>query len=269
MFQHRTEVCVCHCQANHCQDCQQCIEVVRDRSDEQIQTIHAFYNAGYSSSPGRDRSDDTDRSSCCVDQVRQFCSGNFVCVCYRSHNGTYCQTVEVVIYEDQTAQQGCTQHSTSSCFECGSSPSAVCSRTACFVHQGNDDTQNNQENQDTYVPAVGQFCQHTAVCVACEDCQVCQFGIKVRIEQSAYYDTDEQGRIYFLCDQCQNDRYQWRYQRPCCCIHVAYVFSFCFTAEYSCGHGDRYQSNYSENAKPFASEVSFFVHNLSPFRNFE
>ena len=36
MFQHGAEVCVCQCQANHCQDCQESIEVVRDRSDEQV-----------------------------------------------------------------------------------------------------------------------------------------------------------------------------------------------------------------------------------------
>ena len=190
-----------------------------------------------------------------------------MCVCYRSHNGTYCQTVEVVIYEDQAAQQGCTQHSAFSCFECCCSPSAVCSGAACFVHQCYDDTQDYQEDQDTYVPAVRQFCQHAAVCAVCEDCQVSQLGVKVRIEQTAYYDTDEQGGINFLCDQRQNDRYQWRHQRPCCCIHVAYIFSFCFAAEYCHGHGQGYQSQYRKNAKPFASEVSFFVHNPSPFRN--
>ena len=83
-------------------------------------------------------------------------------------------------------------------------------------------------------------------------------------KDTACQDTDEQGGINFLCDERQNDRYQRRYQGPACCIHIAYIFSFCFAAKYGGGHGNRYQSNDNENAKPSTSEICFGFHNPSP-----
>ena len=189
---HRAEVEVHQCQCDHRNDCQQCVEVVRDGTDEQFQTVVAFYNTGYSCCPGRNGSDDADGRRCGVDDISQFRTGNIVCVCYRTHNATYCQAVEVVVYEYQNAQQECGQQSAFSCLDNGRSPFAVCGRTASFVHQCNQNTQYNQEDQDAGIAAVRYVCQQAAFCLVSYDNQKSFFNIKVCVEQRTGYDTDKQ-----------------------------------------------------------------------------
>ena len=267
MLQHRAEVCIGDSQCQHCYNTQQCIEVIGNGSDEQIQAVHALNYAGYCRSPGGNGSNDTDRSRCCIDDIRKLRSGNLMRIRNGTHNRAYGQAVEIVIHEYQNTQQEGGQQCTLSCFDCLNCPTAIRRRAACLIHQRNHDTQNNKENQNPHIVAVGKLCQHTAVCDISENRQIGQLGAEVRIEQTADHDTDEQRGINLLCNQCQNDCNQRRHQRPCGCIHFTCVLCrFCIARKNGYGHGCRYQNNHKERSQPCFFDVAFCFHNPSPFR---
>lgn len=73
----------------------------------------------------------------------------------------YGQAVEIVIHEYQNAQQEGGQQCAPSCFDCLNCPTTIRRRAACLIHQRNHDTQNNKENQNPHIAAVGKLCQHT------------------------------------------------------------------------------------------------------------
>ena len=91
--------------AYHHHDSQKSIEVIRNSTDKQGQTIFALYKTADCCCPGRNGSDDTDRSCCGIDQVSQLCAGYIVAVCYRTHNTADSQTVKIVIDKDQYTQK--------------------------------------------------------------------------------------------------------------------------------------------------------------------
>ena len=239
---HGTKVEVQQCQCNHGNKGQKRIEVIRNCTDEQFQTIIAFYNAGYGCRPGRNGCDDADRRRCRINDVSQFRAGNVMCVCNGTHNAADGQTVEIVVYEYQNAQQECGKQRAFSGFDYGRRPFAVCGGTAGFVHEGNQNTQYNQEDQDTAVIAVCYVGKQTAAGLICDHNDESFFDIKVCVEQCTGHDTYKQGGKNFLCDQCQNDCNQWRYQRPEGCVHVACNFR-CFPFRTECGNGKEQQNS--------------------------
>jgi len=115
-----------------------------------------IYKACYSGSPGRNRCDNADRGSSCINQVCQLCTGNIVLVRNRPHNAADSQTVEIIVDEDQHAE--C--HSGKLCAAAGfdplTGPASECGRTAGLVHQRYDNAENYQEDQDAYVVGIGE-----------------------------------------------------------------------------------------------------------------
>ena len=118
----------------------------------------------------------------------------------RTHDGTNSQAVEVVIDEDQHAQDGGGDHSAGAGLDVLGSPAAVSSGTASLVDQADHHAQNHQEQQDAHVPGVGQLDDHHVEGVGDH-----APGVEVGVQQSAGQDTDEQGGIDLLGDQSQTD----------------------------------------------------------------
>ena len=105
MLQHRAEVCICDGQCQHCYNTQQCIEVIGDGSDEQLQTIHALNYTGYCRSPGGNGSNDTDREPLFASMIYASFALETLCVSVTGRiTRAYGQAVEIVIHEYQNAQ---------------------------------------------------------------------------------------------------------------------------------------------------------------------
>ena len=133
---------------------QQRIEVIRDGLYKNADTVFPFYKAGNRRGPGRNRRNDADRRRRGVDQVGQLGAADVIFVGYRTHNGTHGQAVEIVINENQAAQQHGCQLRTGTAFDMRGRPLTERGGTAGTVHQLHHHAQNNQENQNAYVPLI-------------------------------------------------------------------------------------------------------------------
>ena len=74
MHFHRTEVNIQNCNSHHHNNRQQCIEVIRNGTDEKSQSVFTFYKSCNCCCPGRDRCNNADRSCGCINQISQFCT---------------------------------------------------------------------------------------------------------------------------------------------------------------------------------------------------
>ena len=126
-------------------------------------------------------------------------------VCNRSHYGAYCKAVKVVVDKDEDAEDYCCNLSTNLCLDVFLCPFTESCRTTCLIHHGNESAKNNKENQDAHIVAVGKGLDYAVLK------NVCNSSCKrePREKKSADDDANKEGRINFLCDQCQsngNDR---------------------------------------------------------------
>ena len=111
-------------------------------------------------------------------------------------------------------------------FDVGRGPLAEGGGPAGCVHQGHHDTQDDQENQDAYVPAVRQDRDHAVL----EDVGDRPLKGEPGVEEAAHNDPDKEGTVDFLGDQRQQDGDHRRNQSPKCCVHFHYFslpFFFC------------------------------------------
>ena len=131
----------------------------------------------------------------------------------RQHDGTHGQAVEVVIDENQDTQNEGSQLSAHAGLDVGLGPATEGGGATGLVDQRNHHAQQNQENQDTNIPGVTDLSDQNIGGVGDH-----APGIEIGIQQRTGQNTDEQGRIYFLGDQCQGDRNHRRQQRPDSCI---------------------------------------------------
>jgi len=175
-------------EGQHHYDGEQCIEVVGDGLDEQLQTVCAVHETGYGGGPGGDGSDDADRSGSGVDQVGQLCPGNIMFVRQRTHHGADGEAVEVVVNENKDTQNDGAELCANLGFNMGDGPASEGCRAAGPVHQHDHGTQNDQEDQNTDVPAVGQLADHTVYEHMLHNAGEAESGI----ENSTAKDTDEE-----------------------------------------------------------------------------
>lgn len=81
-----------------CRNCRdECLEVT-------LESACGFQRTSHGGSPRRNRSDDTHRSCCRVDDVSQLLAGDTIRVGERFHDRTDSQAVEIVVNEDEEAQ---------------------------------------------------------------------------------------------------------------------------------------------------------------------
>ena len=171
-----------------------------------------------------------------------------------THDAAHGQAVEVVINEDQTAQQDRGQLCAHPGLDMSLGPTAEGGGAAGLVHQGNHGTQNDQEHDNAHVPRVGDG-GHDAVV---EHVQHSIFEIKIGIHQAAGQNADEQGGVDFLGDQGQYDGDDRGQQGPCSVVEHA--DSFCLIAGSESG-GDQSQQHHQSEchaAKPVEFKFHFF-----------
>ena len=207
MFSHETEIDAPGRDEEDHEQSQQCVQVVGDGADEQLEAVHAaaLRHIGIDCcGPAGNRCDDTHRRCRCINNIGQLCAGDLVLVRDRAHDGTDRQAVEIVIDKDQDTQQGCREHRLLLVFEPLTGPASVRGSAAAAGHQDDDHAQQNIEDDDVQIHAV----DHRS-----EQCGERIPRMKTRDHHCAQRHAAEQRQIDFFCDQCQQDRDHRRDQR--------------------------------------------------------
>ena len=113
------------------------------------------------------------------------------------------QVVEVVVHAQHDGQDEGGPQGAGLGLDVGNSPVAVGLGAAGPDHQGHQGSQQNQEHQDGGVAA------HVGAQTVNEVLQGGQ-NVAVDVQQASDEDAQEQGRIHFLGDQCQDDCHHGR-----------------------------------------------------------
>ena len=129
-----------------------------------------------------------------------------------THNGADGEAVEIVINENEHAEQHGQQLSGTAGLNGFLSPAAECFAAAALVHQIDHYAKHYQEYYNAHVIAVRQNGYDTVVSAN-------QFyygvpGVELSVKQCAYQATQEQRRINFLADKGQHYGYDRRKQGP-------------------------------------------------------
>ena len=214
MGQHGTVVDVQDGDDHDHQQGQQAVVVPGDLGYKQLDSIDAvgLDVAGHGSGPGGHGSDHADGSSRGVDDVGQLGAGDLVGLGDGTHHGAHGQAVEVVVDEDQHAQQ----HGHQLCARTGmyglGGPAAERLGAAGLVHQVHHDAQYHQEHDDGDVARIGHGGDDAVI--AFHQLHQRLPGPEVADQQSAYQAAQEQRGIHFLADQGQHDGYNGGQQGP-------------------------------------------------------
>ena len=188
-------------QTEHHNNGQQGVEVVGNGPDEQRQAAAVLHEAGHSRRPGADGGNDADRRGGGVDEIGQLGPGDVLLVGDGPHDAAYGEAVEIVVNENQHAQQNAGQLSAGTALDVVCRPPAEGRGAAGLVHQADHGAQNHQENQDTHVVAVGEHADDAVL----EHMQDRSLKGEVGVEQAAYHNADEQRGIDLLGQQSQAD----------------------------------------------------------------
>ena len=197
-------------QKDHHDDGQDGIKIIGNRSDKEIEPVAFVHIAGNSRCPGRNRGDNADR--CCggIDHIGKFCSGYLCIVRYRPHYRAHCQTVKIVINENDDTQSDGRQLDSCPAFDMLSCPESECRRPSRLVHEGYHNAQDHQEYQDTYIVGIRKNGYDSII----EYMEKRSFKIKIRVEEPSHKDSDEEGGVYLLGQQGQSDGDHRRQQCP-------------------------------------------------------
>ena len=133
----------------------------------------------------------------------------------RAHDGTHRQAVEVVVDENQAAQQHGRQLCPLAALNAFGSPCPESSRATRTVHQLHHRAQDNQEDEYANVPLVGQH-GHDAVG---EKPVESTYGVEVSIEQGPRQHSEEKRAVHLFSNQRQRDGDDGWCQRPYRILH--------------------------------------------------
>ena len=153
------------------------------------------------SGPRGHGSQHTDGSGGGIDDVSQLGAGDLVALRHGTHHGAHGQAVEIVVDEDQHAQQHGQQLRTGAGLHGLLGPAAEGSGTAGLVHQVHHDAQDDQEDQDGDVDGV----DHADALTGADEIHDHLPGLEVGQQQGGCHAAQEQGRIHFLADEGQCD----------------------------------------------------------------
>ena len=214
MGQHGTVVDVQDGDDHDHQQGQQAVVVPGDLPDEHLDAADGVRVdvAGHGGSPGGHGSDHADGSGRGVDDVGQLGAGDVMALGDGTHHGANGQAVEVVVDEDQHAQQ----HGHQLCARTGmyglGGPAAERLGAAGLVHQVHHDAQHHQEHDDGDVARIGHGGDDAVI--AFHQLHQRLPGLEVADQQSAYQAAQEQRGIHFLADQGQHDGHNGGQQGP-------------------------------------------------------
>ena len=145
-----------------------------------------------------------------VDDVGQLCPGDPVALGDGTHDGAHGQAVEIVVDEDQHAQQHGQQLRAAAGGDGLGGPAAEGGGAAGLVHQVHHDAQHHQEDQDGDVDGI----DHAHALAGADKIHHHLPGLEIRQQQSAGQAAQEQGRIHFLTDQGQGNGHDRGEQGP-------------------------------------------------------
>ena len=153
--------------------------------------------------PARYRSDDADRRSRRIDDVRKLRARDLELVGDRAHDGADRQAVKVIIDEDNDAEQCCQEQCAARAVDGPDGPVAIRPGCARARDGGHEDAEDDEENEDVDVTAdfIGHNLKHR------EDCRE---DVAAREEQCSRENTDDQRHVDLFGPQCQDDRDDWR-----------------------------------------------------------
>ena len=194
---------------------EQRIEVVGNGADKKL---HAVVNAGTAGKagnggrPGRNGSDNANGSGRGVDKIGKLCAGNIVLIGDGTHDRTDGQAVEIVVHENEHAEQNRAELSANAGLNMFGGPAAEGNRSARFVEHGDNGAEKNKEDENSDVAGVGYGLHKSGA----DNMNKRALEIKVCIKHAAHNDTDEEGGINLLGDEGKGDCDQRRKQRPKC-----------------------------------------------------
>ena len=207
-----------HSQGNDEDKGQQGVEIIGNGPDKQLNAADAGIqiggHAGDGGGPGGYRSDHAHGGGGSVNEVGQLGPGNLVSVGDGTHDTAHGEAVEVVVNEDQHTQDKGGQHGPYPSLDVLLRPAAEGGGTAGGVHQSYDDAQEDQEEEDAGIALNGGD-----QAVVDDGIQDSHWG-EVALEQGAYQDADEQGRVGLLGDEGQDNGHDGGHQAPEGRVHV-------------------------------------------------
>ena len=204
MGQHRAVVDVEHGDDDDHHQSQNAVIVPGDLAQEHGDTGagEAFGHVGRNGGgPGGHGSQHTHGGGSGVDDVRQLGPGDLVGLGDGTHNSAHGQAVEIVVDEDQHAQQHGQQLRAHAGLHGLLGPAAEGGRAAGLVHQVHHDAQDHQEDQDGDVDGV----DHTNTLAGTDKVHYRLPGSEVSQQQRRDQAAQEQRGIHFLADQGQGD----------------------------------------------------------------
>ena len=148
----------------------------------------------------------------------------------RLHNASYSKTIKIIINKNQNSK--CNSHNlcTGSCFNFLLCIMSECSGSSRLVHQCDNCTENNKENQNTDIIAVRQNAYKAII----KNMSNRSFKRKSGIQQTSDQNTHEQGTVHLFGDEGKCYRYNWRHQSPESCIKIHFNDSFRIKSTTNC-----------------------------------
>ena len=136
-----------------------------------------------------------------------------------THNGTDGEAVEIVIDEDENAENEGGKHCAAAALDVGGCPAAEGCGAACCVYESDHSAQKDQEEENTCVPGVCKSGQEAVIENGVQGAD----GGEAGVEQSAYNDSDKEGGISLLGDESKNDCYDGGDECPESADHWKYL----------------------------------------------
>ena len=205
---HRAEVELHEDDRDDEHDGQQRIEVIGDRLHEQDEALAVLGVARNGGGPGADRGDHADRGGGRVDEVGELCAADLVAVGDREHDGADGQAVEIVVHEDEHAQNERGDHGADAALDVLLGPASEGRAAAGAVDEHDEDAEDDEEHEVAREIRDGgddRLAQHRV-----ERADGGEVVGKERAQQHA----DEQGGEDLLRDQREDDRDDGRHERP-------------------------------------------------------
>ena len=187
---------------------EQRVEVIRNGAHEQVEAVVVLDDAGHGGGPGGDRRDHAHGCGRGVDEVGELGAGDLVPVGDGQHDRADGQAVEVVIDENEHAEQEGGEHGAGAGLDVGLGPAAEGGGAAGAVDERDHGAEDDEEEHDA--GAVGDGGHHTVVDDGVKAGDRVKVGVKQRTEQ----DADEQRRVNFLRDECEDDGDDRRHECP-------------------------------------------------------
>ena len=184
------------------------VEVIRNGPDKELDAVIVLHNAGDRSGPGGDGGDHADGGGGGVNEIGQLRPGDLLILADRAHDGAYGQAVKIVVHKYQHAEKESGKHRAHSGFDMLLRPAAKGGGTARPVYQGYHYPKNYQKQENT-----------RSVCDGAYDAVIyhgvkAQNGVEIGVKQAAQDDANEEGGVYLLGYEGQNNGYDRGHQSP-------------------------------------------------------